>query len=82
MRLHTCADPWLAMTSEPLIVSLVQWCLPLRMMLTDFMAELAGDDGRPGGALLRQVCLLWIPAIGSHLLQPVPHFKGVYAETV
>jgi hypothetical protein len=25
------------------------------MMLTSLMAELAGDDGQPGGALLRQV---------------------------
>ena len=26
-----------------------------RSMLTSLMGELAGDDGRPGGALLRQV---------------------------
>ena len=26
-----------------------------RAMLTELMTELAGDDGRPGGALLRQV---------------------------
>ena len=29
-----------------------QWS---RSMLTELMSELAGDDGRPGGALLRQV---------------------------
>ena len=30
----------------------------IRSMLTSLMGELAGDDGRPGGALLRQVCAL------------------------
>lgn len=28
-----------------------------RSMLTSLMGELAGDDGRPGGALLRQVLI-------------------------
>ena len=34
-------------------------------MLTSLMGELAGDDGRPGGALLRQVSILRKPHIGK-----------------